>query len=361
MTSKTPNEILPGPTAAASSKRRSVRWLWIAGPLLILAAFGWEWLSTRGKAETDNAYVKAERVMIAPQVAGRVVAVLVNENEAVKQGQLLFRIDPEPLRIAVDAAQAKLDQVSDSTGANRASVQEADSTLRGAEDSLRWAQEDYARQSSLVKQGLVARKAADDALHVLNGARAARDAALAAREKSRMTLGGKAGAPAEQLPEYRAALAALEKAKLDLQHADVTAPVTGVVATHDLQVGEYLNVGQVAMPLVALAPVWIEANFKETDLRRMRVGQTAKFRVDSFPGVVWSARVASISPASGSEFSVLPAQNASGNWVKIVQRIPVRLELTQEPANAPLLRAGMSADVTVDISNDPQTPRTAAR
>jgi len=122
-----------------------------------------------------------------------------------------------------------------------------------------------------------------------------------------------------------------------------------------------LNVGQVAMPLVALSPVWIEANFKETDLRRMRVGQPAKFRVDSFPGVVWSARVASISPASGSEFSVLPAQNASGNWVKIVQRIPVRLELTQEPANAPLLRAGMSADVTVDISSDPQTPRTAAR
>ena len=361
MTSKTPNETLPSQAAAASKKKRSNRWLWIAGPLLILAVFGWEWLSTRGKAETDNAYVKAERVMIAPQVAGRVVEVLVSENEAVKQGQLLFRIDDEPLRIAVDAAQAKLDQVSDSTGANRASVQEADSTLRGAEDSLRWAQEDYARQVSLLKQGVGIRKAVDDALHVLNGAQATRDSAIAAREKSRMTLGGKAGAPAEQLPEYRAALAALEKAKLDLQHADVTAPVTGVVATHDLQVGEYLNVGQVAMPLVALAPVWIEANFKETDLRKMRVGQPAKFRVDSFPGMVWSARIASISPASGSEFSVLPAQNASGNWVKIVQRIPVRLELTQAPADAPLLRAGMSADVIVDISNDPQAPRTAAR
>jgi membrane fusion protein (multidrug efflux system) len=361
MTSKTPNEVLVDPVAVAAGKRNSKRWLWVAGPLLIAALFGWEWLSHRGKAETDNAYVKAEHVMIAPQVGGRVVAVLVGENQAVQRGQLLFRIDPEPLRIAVDAAQARLDQVGNSTGANRATVQEADSSLRGAEDSLRWAQEDYARQASLVKRGLIARKAADDALHVLNGARAARDSALAAREKSRMALGGNAGARGEQLPEYRAALAALEKARLDLQHADVTAPVSGVVATHDLQVGEYLNVGQVAMPLVALSPVWIEANFKETDLRRMRVGQSAKLKVDSFPGLVWSARVASISPASGSEFSVLPAQNASGNWVKIVQRIPVRLELTRSPADAPLLRAGMSADVVVDVSGEVRAPRTAAR
>ena len=361
MTSKTANEQLVDPVAGAVPKKKSMRWLWIAGPLLIAVLFGWEWLTHRGKAETDNAYIKAEHVMVSPQVAGRVVAVMVGENQSVRQGQLLFRIDPEPLRIAVDAAQARLDQVGNSTGANRASVAEADSSLRGAEDSLRWAQEDYARQASLVKRGLVARKAADDALHVLNGARAARDTALAAREKSRMTLGGSAGGRAEQLPEYRAALAALEKAELDLRHADVTAPVAGVVATHDLQVGEYLNVGQVALPLIAQSPVWIEANFKETDLRRMRVGQSAKLKVDSFPGVVWTARVASISPASGSEFSVLPAQNASGNWVKIVQRIPVRLELVRSPADAPLLRAGMSADVTVDVSGDARAPRTAAR
>jgi membrane fusion protein (multidrug efflux system) len=360
MTSKTPNETAPA-QASAAKPRRSNRWLWIAGPLLVLALFGWEWLAGRGKAETDNAYVKAERVMIAPQVSGRVVEVLVSENEAVKKDQLLFRLDPEPLRIAVDAAQAKLDQVADSTGANRASVHEADSALRGAEDALRWAQEDYARQVSLLKQGVGIRKAVDDALHVLNGARATRDSAVAAREKSRMTLGGKDGAPAEQLPEYRAALAALEQTKLDLQHADVRAPEAGIVATHDLQVGEYLAVGQVAMPLVASSQMWIEANFKETDLRKMRVGQTAKMRVDSFPGAVWTARVASISPASGSEFSVLPAQNASGNWVKIVQRIPVRLEFTQAPVNAPVLRAGMSADVTVDVSSIPQPVRTAAR
>jgi membrane fusion protein (multidrug efflux system) len=361
MTSKTPNEISPSQAAAMPSTRRSRRWLWIAGPLLVLALFGWEWLAGRGKAETDNAYVKAERVMIAPQVAGRVVEVAVGENEAVKQGQLLFRIDPEPLRIAVDAAQARLDQVADSTGANRASVHEADSALRGAEDALHWAQEDYARQVSLLKQGVGIRKAVDDALHVLNGARATRDSAIAAQEKSRMTFGGQEGAPAEQLPEYRAALATLERAQLDLQHADVRAPVAGVVATHDLQVGEYLSLGQVAMPLVALSPVWIEANFKETDLQKMRVGQPAKLRVDSYPGVVWSARVASISPASGSEFSVLPAQNASGNWVKIVQRIPVRLELTQPPADAPVLRAGMSADVTVDVSGNAKAALAAVR
>jgi membrane fusion protein (multidrug efflux system) len=164
------------------------------------------------------------------------------------------------------------------------------------------------------------------------------------------SLSGSPGRPTQDLPEYRAAAAMLAKARLDLDHAEVRAPVDGIVGLHDLQVGEYINVGQTAMPLVATNPIWVEANFKETELTRMHVGQQATVEVDTYPGVKWKAHVASIAPASGAEFSVLPPQNATGNWVKIVQRIPVRLEIDgADRRDAPQLRAGMSADVEVDL------------
>ena len=187
----------------------------------------------------------------------------------------------------------------------------------------------------LAARQLVPRKALDDARHALVEARTQRDAA-------------------------RAALAAVERARFDLQQASVYAPVAGVVGGHDLQPGEYLNAGQIAMPLVATDPVWVEANFKETDMAKLRIGQPADIVVDSYPGEHWRARVASISPGSGSEFSVLPAQNASGNWVKVVQRIPVRLELLPGQRHPQVLRAGMSAEVTVDLAHAPLPPRATA-
>jgi len=177
-----------------------------------------------------------------------------------------------------------------------------------------------------------------------------RDSALAKQSQAAAALGGNPNTPLQQLPEYQSAQAAVEKARFDLAQASVYAPEDGIVGTHDLQVGEYLNPGQVAMPIVATAPVWIEANFKETDLARLRVGQAARIKVDTYPGVKWSARVASISPSSGAEFSVLPAQNASGNWVKVVQRIPVRLELVSPEEHPQVLRAGMSAEVEVQFA-----------
>ena len=147
--------------------------------------------------------------------------------------------------------------------------------------------------------------------------------AIASQSEATASLSGSPGTPTQDLPEYRAAMAMLAKARLDLDHAEVRAPVDGIVGLHDLQVGEYINVGQTAMPLVATSPIWVEANFKETELEKMKVGQPATIEVDSYPGVKWKAHVASIAPASGAEFSVLPPQNATGNWVKVVQRIPV--------------------------------------
>lgn len=350
----------PKPAAAAPKPARRVPlWLWLAGPAVVAGLFGWQWLAGARSVGTDNAYVKAERVMVAPQVGGRVVEVAVGQNEAVAKGDLLFRLDREPLELALAEAQARLAQVGDGARAGRAGIRAADAGLQAANEDLRWAQQEYTRIAGLAGSGLLPRKAMDDARHDVSEAQAVRANAAAAVEQARHELGGAAGARTDELPEYRAALAAVEKAELDLARADVVAPVDGIVGTHDLQAGEYLALGQAAMPLVASDGVWIEANFKETDLDRLRVGQTAEVRLDSYPGRTWRARVASISPASGAEFSVLPPQNASGNWVKVVQRIPVRLELLAAPADAPVLRAGMSAEVEVELTPAATTPATA--
>lgn len=331
-------------------KRRIPMWLWIAAPLAVAGFFGWEWVASSRAVSTDNAYIKAERILISPQVGGRVVEVAVTQNQAVKKGDLLFKIDAEPLAIAVAQNEAIVARMANSARASRAQVQGADSSISAAREKLAWARRDLTRMEDLSRQQLVARKSVDDARHDAAEAQTDLAAAIAAQTQASAALSGSAGTPTDQLPEYRAAQAMLAKARLDLAHAEVRAPVDGIVGMHDLQVGEYISVGQSAMPLVATSPIWVEANFKETELTKMKIGQPATLTVDSYPGVKWKAHVASISPASGGEFSVLPAQNATGNWVKIVQRIPVRLEIDgTDGKDAPILRSGMSAEVDVDL------------
>ena len=310
-----------------TAARRIPRWVWFAGPLLVAGFFTWEWVNSSRQVDTDNAYVKAERIMVSAQVGGRVVEVAVGQDAPVRKGALLFRLDDAPLKIALDQAQARLAMVDNQASATRA--------------------------QDLARRQLIPRKTLDDAVHALAEARSQHAAAVATQSQAAAALGGDASIPSKQLPEYRDALAAVEKAQFDLAQAAVYAPVDGVVGNHDLQPGEYLNAGQVAMPLVASDPVWIEANFKETDLAKLRIGQSAGIKVDSYPGVEWTARVASIAPTSGSEFSVLPAQNATGNWVKVVQRIPVRLELVTRGEHPQVLRSGMSAEVKVDVADAP--------
>jgi len=353
MTSKTDNAA-PEVASTPVRKRRVPIWLWIAGPLAVGGFFGWEWYQSSREIGTDNAYVKAERILIAPQVGGRVVEVAVGQNQPVKKGDLLFRIDAQPLEIAVAQNEALLAHMANAADASRAKVTGTGSSIQAARETLSWAQRDLGRMEQLAGQQLISRKMLDDARHAVAEARTDLADAIADQSEAAATLSGSAGTPTADLPDYRAALAMVEKAKLDLAHAEVRAPVDGIIGTHDLQVGEFLGVGQTAMPLVATDPVWIEANFKETELTKMRVGQPATIEVDSYPGVKWKAHVASIAPASGAEFSVLPAQNATGNWVKIVQRIPVRLEIDGADRNdAPVLRAGMSAEVKVDLGTAP--------
>ena len=363
MTSKI-NEAAEKAAQVPLPKRHRVPvWLWVAGPLAVAGLFGWEYIASQREVSTDNAYIKAERILIAPQVGGRVVEVAVQQNQPVKKGDLLFRIDADPLTIAVAQNEALVARMANSASASRAKVVGTGTSIQAARETLTWAQRDLQRMQQLAGQQLVSRKMLDDARHAVAEARTDLADAIATQSEATASLSGSPGTPTQDLPEYRAAAAMLAKAKLDLAHAEVRAPVDGIVGLHDLQVGEYINVGQTAMPLVATSPIWVEANFKETELEKMKVGQPATIEVDSYPGVKWKAHVASIAPASGAEFSVLPPQNATGNWVKIVQRIPVRLEIDSAAADAPQLRAGMSADVHVELRDgDTATSRaTAAR
>ncbi len=336
------------PAAISVPTRRSRRWLWFAGPALVLGGAAWMYVHGGRYVETDNAYVQADRITISPQIAGSVVEVLVHQNQAVKAGDVLFRLDPQPLEIALARAEAQLAAMGDMLQASRDDVRSAQAKLHSSESGVRWNQQVYDRQQELRKKGLVPQQSLDSAVHDLDESRADREVAQAALARVTSIIGGGVNAPVQDIPAYKVGMAQLAQAKLDLERSVVRAPVDGIIGKEDLQPGEFLAVGQPAMPLVATGQLWIEANFKETDLTDVAVGQSAEIEVDSYPGLRFKAKVASISPASGSEFSVLPAQNATGNWVKIVQRIPVRLVLDEALPSGKILRAGMSAQVEID-------------
>jgi len=346
MTDKQPGEPITAQAPSKPHKRRNLV-LWVFGPALVLAIAGWMYLTSGRYVSTDNAYVQADHVTIAPQVGGRVVEVLVRENQAVKQGDVLFRIDAQPLQIAMTRMQAQMESVRSLLDAGRAGYASAQADLRSAEEALNTNQRQYQRMKDMREKGLIAQKDLDDATNNLASARGKRDSDAAALDKAKGMLGGLPNTKNEELAGYKLAQAQYEQAKLDLEHATVRAPMDGVIGKTNLQPGDFLGLGQAAMPLVANKALWVDANFKETDLTNVLVGQPATIEVDTYPGKKWPAHVASISPASGAEFSVLPAQNATGNWVKIVQRIPVRFSI-DDTGNGPVLRAGMSANVEID-------------
>jgi membrane fusion protein (multidrug efflux system) len=327
-------------------KRRNLL-LWVLGPAVVLGVAGYMYLTAGRYVATDNAYVQADHATIAPQISGRIVEVLVHDNQPVKAGDVLFRIDAQPLEIAMARTQAQLASVRSLLDAGRAGYRSAQADLQSAEEALRVNERQYERMKEMRGKGLVAQKDVDDAANNYANARGKRDSDVAALSKAEGLLGGLPKTKNEELAAYKLAQAQYEQAKLDLDHATVRAPIDGVVGKVTLQPGDFLAAGQAAMPLVATKTLWVDANFKETDLTHVSVGQPATVEVDTYPGKKWNAHVASISPASGSEFSLLPAQNATGNWVKIVQRIPVRLAIDDQ-ANGPTLRAGMSSDVEID-------------
>ena len=304
------------------------------------------YLSGGRYATTDNAYTKADVLSIRPRVAGAVAERLVAENDSVKAGQLMLVLDQKPYEVALAKAEAKLAEVRTNLAALHASYDEKQSELQLAMANRDYAITEQQRQANLATRKLVAKAAYDEVSHT----RRVSDQQVITLERDLKriaeSLGGDADAPIEQHPSYRAAQAEVEQAQLNLDYTRITAPKDGIV-TKPPEVGEFLAVGSAVMSLVASDNLWVEANFIETDLTHVRVGQTVKVHVDTYPDIAWEGEVQSISPATGAEFSVIPAQNATGNWVKIAQRVPVRISIKPNQ-NAPVLQAGLSTGIEID-------------
>ena len=324
------------------SKRK--RLLLMASVPLLIAAIGlYFWLMSGRTVSTDNAYVKQDVTAISTQVNGPIAAVYVRENQHVTKGDILYRIDPAPFEAALHAAQAQLAAARLQT--NQLEVQAAGTTadIHGAAANLAILQRAYDRQAALMKDGFTTKAAYDDALNDLSEAQTDLANARAKSNNAEAAI-----APNGNQPQIASALAAVEKARLDLAHTIVRAPTSGTIAQSDkLLVGQAALIGVSMLSIVGDQQAWIEANFKEGDLAHMTVGQPAEVEFDAYPGLHIKAHVASIGSGTGSEFSVLPAQNANGNWVKVTQRVPVRIAFDSKPPREMI--AGLSSTVTVRV------------
>ncbi|WP_312861661.1 HlyD family secretion protein [Segnochrobactrum spirostomi] len=328
------------------------RILMFGGVAAVVLGAGYFWLVGGRYVSVDDAYVHARKLLVATDVSGIVQEVAVKEGQHVKAGDVLFRLDPNPFQIAVDGAKAKLEQAAVQVDALKADYFRMQRDIEVGQAQVQLDQAQYDRLNALVKTDTVSRSSYDEARFTL-AADQHKLASLQQVAKVQLArLRGDPNLPVEQHPEYQQALAALREDQRELDHAVVKAPFDGIVTQVDtLQPGQYLPADNPGFALVSNREVWVDANAKETDLTNVKPGDKVDVSVDTYPGLTFVGRVASISPASGSEFSVLPAQNASGNWVKVVQRIPVRIAVVQE-ADSPQLRAGMSVVADIDTGRE---------
>ena len=344
----------------ARTGRRVARLLLLLGVPLVAAAAALHYYAEGARhLETDNAYVKAHIIAVSAEVAGRVAEVAVRDNQPVAPGQLLFRIDSAPFELAVARASAQLANARTDVETLRAEHRVALADTAEAEERIRFLGLQLERQWRLREQGMVREDAYDEARHNLEVARARVAAVQQRAARALAGLGGDPELPAGRHPRVREAQATLDTAMLELAHTRVHAPAAGTVSNLKLQPGVHVARGVAAFTLIQAGEPWIEANFKETQLANLRVGQKARVAADAYPGVEWSARVRAIAPATGAEFALLPPQNATGNWIKVVQRVPVLLAIApDEPgtANGPPLRAGMTVSVSIDTGRSRGLP-----
>jgi membrane fusion protein (multidrug efflux system) len=309
-------------------------------PALLVLGGGYMWLTSGGSVSTDDAQVKQDIVSVSPQVNGQVVQVFVRNGARVKRGDILFRIDPQPYRVALEQAQAQLATAQLQTQVLKTTAAGTSGDIAGAEANLSIQRNAFARQQALLKQGFTTRAAYEDALNEVKKAET-----QLADARARAANASAAVAPGEQ-PQVAQAQAAVDKARLDLQRTEVRAPMDGVIENADkLQVGQMAVLGVGMVSLVHSNSAWVEANFKEKDVGRMVPGQKATIQVDAYGGEKFAAHVASIGAGTGSQFSLLPAQNANGNWVKVTQRVPVRIAFDGTP-DKPMI-AGLSVTAKV--------------
>jgi membrane fusion protein (multidrug efflux system) len=321
--------------------------LMLAGPIVVLIGASWWYLTSGRWVTTDDAYVQAARTMISTDISGRVVKVAVKDNERVTQGQLLFRLDDRPYRIAVEEATAMLAAARLQVEALKATYHLKVADAGGAEETLAYQQREYERQRQLASSGVASRSVFDQTQNAMAVARQKVASTHSDIANILAQLGGNPDIPVEQHPSVQRAQAALDKAQLDLSYTQVHAQEDGIATkVEQLQVGSYVTASTPVFAVVS-DRIWIEANFKETELTNMRTGQSATVEIDTYPGVAFDAKVVSLSPGTGLTFSLLPPENATGNWVKVVQRLPVRLELEHYDPDL-VLPAGLSVSVDVD-------------
>jgi membrane fusion protein (multidrug efflux system) len=333
-------------------RRNRIRW-GLFGLLPLVLVIGAYWYVTGGQVmSTDDAYVEADKVGVSTDVAGIVKDVNVNENEQVEAGQVLYRLDPRQFQIALDNAKANLAQTVLGIEAMKQDYARMVSDIAAQQAQVDLDQTNFNRATMLLHSGTATQAAFDQAQATLQTDKSKLEALREQAQVQLARLGGKADIDVTQHPQYLQAQAQVDEAQRQLDHTVVKAPFAGIVTdVSAIAPGKYLAASTTAFFLVDTDNVWVTANPKETELTYVRPGQPVTIAVDTYPGVEWHGTVESISPAAAQEFSLLPAQNTSGNWVKVVQRVPMRLRVDISDKTKPPLRAGMSAEIGVDTGH----------
>ena len=346
------DDVATRPVIRSRSRKKLLRWgLMAGGVLAVVIGGGLYWLSSGRWVETDDAYVQADSMTLSTDVSGIVTSIPIHEGEPVTKGQILFSLDPQKFQIALDNARANLAQIRLNIEAAKADYEAALRDTGAKQQQVNADQATFDRYASLVKQHAVTQQETDDARYKLA---ADQQAVRASESQARALLAKLDGNPdiaVEDMPSFKQARAQVSEAEREMDHSVVKAPYDGIVTqVNKLQPGMYLGASTAAFGLVSTDHVWVEAEPKETQLTYAKNGDPVDVSFDIYPGRTWKGTVQSVAPATDQNFSLLPAQNSSGNWVKVVQRIPVRVRVDMKAGDPPL-HAGMSADIEIDTGH----------